>query len=139
MRISSGYGPRPAVGGGFETFSWYFFRISGVALIFLALIHLFLNHVATDVSCTSYQLIEIRYANPYWKLYDWLLLTLALLHGMNGLRVVIDDYVHSRGWRLTLQSSTAIVTLIFFLLGTITIITFHSVANPGMICPPTHF
>lgn len=139
MRISSGYGPRPAAGGGFETFSWYFFRVSGVALIFLALIHLFLNHVATDVSCTSYQLIEIRYANPYWRLYDWLLLTLALLHGMNGLRVVIDDYVHSRGWRLTLQSSTAIVTLIFFLLGTITIIMFHSVANPGTICPPTHF
>jgi succinate dehydrogenase / fumarate reductase membrane anchor subunit len=139
MRISSGYGPRPASGGGFETFSWYFFRVSGIALIFLALIHLFLNHVATDVSCTSYQLVQIRYANPFWRLYDWLLLTLALLHGMNGLRIVIDDYVHSRGWRLSLQSTTAIVTLVFFLLGTITLITFKTVPNPGQICPPTHF
>lgn len=138
MRISSGYGSRPA-GGSFETFSWYFFRISGIALIFLALIHLFLNHVATDVSCTSYQLVQIRYANPYWRLYDWLLLTLALLHGMNGLRIVIDDYVHARGWRLSLQSFLAVVTLVFFLLGTITLITFHSVPNPGAICPPTHF
>ncbi len=43
MRIASGYGPRPAGAGGFETFSWYFFRISGVALIFLALIHIFLK------------------------------------------------------------------------------------------------
>lgn len=138
MRISSGYGPRPALGG-FETFSWYFFRVSGIALIFLAIIHLFLNHVTTDVSCTSFQLVQIRYANPFWRLYDWLLLILGLLHGMNGLRVVVDDYVHGRGWRLSLQSFLALVTLVFVLLGTITLITFHSVPNPGAICPPTHF
>ena len=132
MRVSTGYGTRPS-GSGFETFSWYFFRISGVLLIFLAIIHLLLNHVTTDVSCTSYQLISIRYANPFWRLYDWLLLTLALLHGMNGLRIVIDDYVRTRGWRLTLQSAAGIVTLVFFLLGTITLITFHPV--PGSLGP----
>lgn len=137
MRISTGYGSRP-LGGGFETFSWYFFRISGIALIFLAIIHLFLNHVTTDVSCTSYQLVSIRYHNPFWRLYDWLLLTLALLHGMNGLRVVIDDYVRSRGWRLTLQSTVGLLTLVFFLLGTITLITFQPVAGslgPHCILP----
>jgi succinate dehydrogenase / fumarate reductase membrane anchor subunit len=126
MRVSAGYGSRPS-GGGFETFSWYFFRISGIVLIFLAILHLFLNHVATDVSCTSYQLVSIRYENPFWRLYDWLLLTLALLHGMNGLRVVVDDYVRTRGWRLTLQSAVGILTLVFFLLGTITLITFQPV------------
>ena len=126
MRVSAGYGSRSS-GGGFETFSWYFFRISGIVLIFLAIFHLFLNHVATDVSCTSYQLISIRYENPFWRLYDWLLLTLALLHGMNGLRVVVDDYVRTRGWRLTLQSAVGILTLVFFLLGTITLITFQPV------------
>jgi succinate dehydrogenase membrane anchor subunit len=135
MRISSGYGARPS-SGGFETFSWYFFRLSGVALIFLALIHVFLNHITTDVSCTSYQLVSIRYENPFWRVYDWLLLTLALLHGMNGLRVVIDDYVRSRGWRLTLQSTLGLLTLIFFLLGTITLVTFQAVAGShGVPCP----
>lgn len=134
MRISSGYGPRPAGAGGFETFSWYFFRISGVALIFLALIHLFLNHVSTDVSCTSYQLVSARYSSPFWRLYDWLLLTLALLHGMNGLRVVIDDYVGSRGWRLVLQSTLGLLTLTFFLLGTITLITFQASGAIGPSC-----
>ncbi len=128
MRVSTGYGSRPA-SGGFETFSWYFFRISGVALIFLAIIHLFLNHVTTDVACTSYQLIAARYHNSFWRLYDWLLLTLALLHGMNGLRVVIDDYVTARGWRLTLQSTVGVLTLAFFLLGTITLVTFQPVVG----------
>jgi succinate dehydrogenase membrane anchor subunit len=134
MRISSGYGPRPTGAGGFETFSWYFFRISGVALIFLALIHLFLNHVSTDVSCTSYQLVSARYSSPFWRLYDWLLLTLALLHGMNGLRVVIDDYVRSRGWRLVLQSTLGLLTLTFFLLGTITLVTFQVSGAIGPNC-----
>ncbi len=136
MRVSTGYGSRP-ISGGFETFSWYFFRISGIALIFLAIIHLFLNHVTTDVSCTSYQLVSIRYHNPFWRLYDWLLLTLALLHGMNGLRIVVDDYVRSRGWRLTLQSTVGLLTLVFFLLGTITLITFQPVAGSlGPHCIP---
>ena len=134
MRIPSGYGPRPAGAGGFETFSWYFFRISGVALIFLALIHILLNHVTTDVSCTSYQLVALRYTNPFWRLYDWLLLTLALLHGMNGLRVVIDDYVHPRGWRLALQSVAGLVTLTYFMLGTITLITFQATGALGPNC-----
>src|SRR5947208_15191862 len=133
MRISTGHGTRPA-GGGFETFSWYFFRVSGVALIFLAIIHLIVMHVTTDVSCTSYQFVALRYANPFWRLYDWLLLTLALLHGMNGLRIVIDDYVRTRGLRLILQSSNGLLTLVFFLLGTITLITFQAVANVGPHC-----
>jgi succinate dehydrogenase membrane anchor subunit len=136
MRIPSGYGPRPSGAGGFETFSWYFFRISGVALIFLALIHIFLNHVTTDVSCTSYQLVAMRYTNPFWRLYDWLLLTLALLHGMNGLRVVIDDYVRSRGWRLALQSVAGLVTLTYFMLGTITLVTFQAAGALGPSCLP---
>ena len=128
MRVSSGYGSRPS-GGGFETFSWYFFRISGILLIFLAIIHVFLNHVTTDVSCTSYQLIAVRYANPYWRVYDWLLLTLALLHGMNGLRVVIDDYVRSQAWRVRIESTLALITLAFFMIGTVTLITFQPVAG----------
>lgn len=129
MRISSGYGARPVGGGGLETFSWYFMRISAIGLFFLAILHLIFNHVTTDVSCTSYQLIAVRYANPYWRVYDWLLLTLALLHGMNGLRVIIDDYVRSQAWRVRIESTLALITLAFFMVGTVTLITFQPVAG----------
>jgi succinate dehydrogenase / fumarate reductase membrane anchor subunit len=128
MRISTGYGSRP-VSGGFETFTWYFMRISAIGLVFLAIIHLILNHVTVDVACTSYQQVAIRYANPYWRVYDWLLLTLALLHGMNGLRVVIDDYVQSTAWRIRLVSLLAFLTLALFMVGTVTLITFQPVAG----------
>jgi succinate dehydrogenase / fumarate reductase membrane anchor subunit len=128
LRISSGYGPRPA-GGGFETFSWYFFRISGFALIFLVLGHLYIMHVGNDVRDTTYAFIASRYSNPFWRLFDWLLLTLALTHGMNGLRVVIDDYVRNPALRLWLLGFLGVVLVIFFMLGTITLITFQPVAT----------
>lgn len=129
LRVSSGYGPRPASGGGFETFSWYFFRISGIVLIFMVIIHLIIMHVTTDVACTSYAFVAARYANPFWRLYDWVLLTLALTHGMNGLRVVIDDYARTQRTRTVLLSATGILLLVFFMLGTITLITFQPVAS----------
>ncbi len=133
MRISTGYGARPS-GGGFETFSWYFIRISGIALIFLVIIHLLIMHVTTDVACTTFQFVAARYANPLWRLFDWLLLTLALLHGMNSMRVVVDDYVRSSTWRVGILSALAVLALIFFMLGTITIITFpHMPAGPAWV------
>jgi succinate dehydrogenase / fumarate reductase membrane anchor subunit len=76
----------------------------------------------------------MRYDNPLWRLYDWLLLTLSLLHGMNGLRVVIDDYIRGRSARLTLMSVAGTLTLIFFMLGTITLITFQHAGNLGVTC-----
>ncbi len=134
MRLSTGTGPRPA-GGGFETFSWYFFRVSGVVLFFMVIIHLIIMHATNDVSCTTYQFVAVRYANPFWRLYDWVLLTLALTHGVNGLRIVIDDYVRSRGLRLTLLSAAGVLLLAFFMLGTITLITFHVPANLSSLGP----
>lgn len=133
LRVSTGFGPRPA-GGGFETFSWYYFRISGIVLIFLVVIHMLIMHVTNDVSCTTYAFVAARYAGPFWRLFDWLLLTLALTHGMNGLRVVIDDYVSSHTVRFWILALAGLVLLAFFMLGTITLITFHAAPNLGAAC-----
>ena len=62
---ASTYGATAKPHGGFELFSWYFFRISGVLLIFLALIHLAIMHVSTDVSQTVYSYVAARYSNPF--------------------------------------------------------------------------
>jgi succinate dehydrogenase / fumarate reductase membrane anchor subunit len=112
-------------GGGWETFSWWFFRVSGVGLIFLVIIHLIIMHVTNDVSATGYDFVAARYANPFWRVYDLLLLTLGLLHGLNGLRIVSDDYIHTRGIRLTVQSVLFLTAITFWLMGTMTIITFQ--------------
>ena len=119
------YGATSRPHGGFELFSWYFFRISGVILIFLVIIHLVLMHIVVDVSKTVYDYVADRYDNPFWRLYDLVLLTLALLHGLNGLRILIDDNVRSRGWRLAAQSTVWTIALVFWLMGMMTIVTFQ--------------
>ena len=136
-RIVSSYGSAAKpTSGGFETFSWYFLRISGVALIFLVIIHLVLMHVANDVSQTTYCFVAQRYANPLWRAYDLLLLTLALPHGLNGLRLVSDDYIRSHGTRLAVQSVLFLTVVFFWLMGSMTIITFQPAASAHCIIRP---
>ncbi|GHO86657.1 succinate dehydrogenase [Dictyobacter formicarum] len=136
LRISSGRGPRP-VAGGFETFSWYYFRISGALLLVLVIVHLLIMHISNDVSCTTYAFVAMRYSNVFWRVFDWLLLTVGLTHGMNGLRVVIDDYVRAPGARMWLLSISAVLLVVFFMLGTLTLITFPTVPGAtGPLCIP---
>ena len=89
---------RPA-NSNFELWSWYFFRVSGVLMLILVFGHLLMVHIINNVDVISYEFVAERWQTIGWRMYDWLLLFLAIAHGQNGLRVLIDDYVHERGWR----------------------------------------
>jgi succinate dehydrogenase / fumarate reductase membrane anchor subunit len=110
----------------FETWSWYFMRISGLALIFLALVHFSITHIIYDVADTDAAFVAARWDNPLWRAYDWTLLALGLLHGLNGLRWIIDDYVRSPAKRATVKAILYSVTGVLFAYGTLTIVTFQS-------------
>jgi succinate dehydrogenase / fumarate reductase membrane anchor subunit len=113
---------RLAVGsGGWELASWYLMRLSGILLFGLALGHWVIMHVLHGVEAIDSLFVLNRLANPIWQVYDWLLLTLALLHGWNGLRIIIDDYVHAPAWRMTLQSVVSIVIFLAFVVGSVVI------------------
>src|SRR5437773_9846157 len=74
----------------FEVWSWFFMRISGIVLMFLVLIHLFVMHiVSSGVERVNFAFVSAQWSNVGWKTFDWLMLFLALLHGANGLRIVI--------------------------------------------------
>ena len=109
---------------GFDQFVWYFFRVSGLALVVLALGHIFITHYANVPSDTTFDFVSKRWANPLWRSFDWLLLLLALWHGLLGLRLSITDYVRKPGWRLIANSATWLIAIIFTVLGTVTIISF---------------
>ena len=119
-------GQPPAAESGFELFSWFFMRISGVLLFIMALGHLIIMHVIHSVESIDDLFVAQRLGNPFWQIYDWILLTLALFHGLNGVRILIDDYVHRPGLRLLCQSLLYITALIFFVAGSMVIWTFPS-------------
>ena len=107
-----------------EAWSWLFMRVSGLALVFLALVHFALTHIVTDVADTGSGFVDERWANPLWRLFDWALLTLALFHGLNGLRWIIDDYVRSSRRRAVVKSTLYALSLSLFAYGSLTILTY---------------
>lgn len=124
-RSRAAYGAGPA---GSDQLSWYFFRLSGALLIGLALGHLFITHYLNVPSETDFDFVAERYANPLWRTFDWLLLMMALWHGLLGVRISITDYVRSAGGRLFAHSVNWSLGAIFTLLGTVTILTFDEEA-----------
>jgi len=108
----------------FETWSWYFMRVSGLALVFLALTHFSITHIINDVVETDSVFVAERWDNPLWRLFDWALLALALLHGLNGVRWIIEDYVQSPAKRALTKALVYAVSFTLFVYGTFVIVTF---------------
>ncbi|MCJ7707212.1 MAG: hypothetical protein MUO38_06285 [Anaerolineales bacterium] len=79
----------------FETRAWLFMRYSAVLLIPLVWIHIALQDVITGVHGIDLDYVALRWATLGWRVYDVALLAFAFAHGVNGLRNVLHDYVHS--------------------------------------------
>lgn len=124
MSVPRRAGRERPTGSNFELYSWYFFRVSGLLLIFLVLTHVVIMHVIYTVDQINYEFVANRWESPFWRLFSWTMLVLALLHGMNGARIAIDDYIRPRGWRMVAHSTLWTALLLFLLIGTITIVTF---------------
>jgi Succinate dehydrogenase, hydrophobic anchor subunit len=62
----------------------------------------------------------------YWRAFDWLLLALSLLHGTNGLRVVLHDNISDQTVRKLSLSALYVTSTVFFILGTYVIVAFVS-------------
>jgi succinate dehydrogenase / fumarate reductase membrane anchor subunit len=122
------YGSRVQPSGGIELFAWYFMRVSGIVLLFMALFHYAVMHVFNTSASINYQFVALRFGTPVWRAYDLVMLLLAMLHGMNGLRYVIDDYIHPKGWKLMAQTLLYFLTLVIVIFGATGILMF----NPKM-------
>ena len=108
-----------------EVWWWFFMRISGLILIFLVLVHLFVMHlVDSGVERVNFAFVAERWENVGWKTFDWVLLFLGLLHGANGLRIIIDDYIQRPGVRTAVKAATYSLTAILMIMGTAVIVTF---------------
>lgn len=127
--------PKPEASGR-ERFWWYFMRISGLALVFLALGHMFIMHVLVELTGgeIDFAFVQSRWGTPFWRIYDFALLVFAFLHGANGARVVIGDYVANRTARSLLIGILLAISGIWLVLGMAIIVFFdpnaQSVSGP---------
>ena len=100
-------------------------------LVVLAFGHVAIVHLINNVDMIDYDFVAARWQTIGWRIYDWLLLFLAIVHGQNGLRVLIDDYVRARGWRRLAHTVNWVLLGFFLALGTLTIAAFP--ATPGLL------
>jgi succinate dehydrogenase / fumarate reductase, membrane anchor subunit len=116
-----------------EKWGWIYMRVSGVVLVVLIFGHLFVNLYAGEgVRQIDFAFVAGKYASPFWQVWDVLMLWLALIHGANGMRTIVNDYVvHAIANRLTKYALTA-ATVLLILLGTLVVFTFDPCPANGL-------
>ena len=116
----------------FELWSWVFMRLSGILLLVLVFGHLFVNLVmGTGIKQIDFAFVAGKWASPFWQVWDFVMLWLALLHGGNGMRTIINDYSEkdrTRMWLTGLLYASVAITLV---VGTLTITTFDPCIDPA--------
>ena len=116
--------------GSFEMNAWLFMRISGMVLVVLVLGHLLIMNVLDGgVQRINWGFVAGRWASPFWRIWDLLMLWLAELHGTNGLRTVINDYAERPQTRFWLKMMLYASAVLVVSLGTLVIFTFDPTLN----------
>ncbi|OAN39973.1 succinate dehydrogenase hydrophobic membrane anchor subunit [Microbacterium sp. H83] len=108
-----------------EKWGWLYMRASGVVLVVLIFGHLFINlMVGEGISALDFAFIAGKFATPFWQWWDVLMLWLALIHGANGMRTIVNDYVTGPTARKVLVWALGLAAGLLILLGTLVVFTF---------------
>ncbi len=108
-----------------EKWGWMYMRISGVILVVLIFGHLFVNlMIGEGVSALNFAFVAGKFADPFWQWWDVAMLWLALIHGGNGMRTLVNDYATKAITRTILKASIMASVVILIVLGTLVVFTF---------------
>jgi succinate dehydrogenase / fumarate reductase membrane anchor subunit len=135
--------PAPQIGFSFEYLMWIFTRLSGCVLYLLALVG-FVSALVMGARTqmgvgdlmrwtffpNSYHVVNTNvpdvdpgWMNAYWNTIQMLVIFFAITHGMNGLRVVIEDYVRRPWLRIFLRGLVFLLWLFMLIVATYVILT----------------
>lgn len=119
-------------GPNWERIGWLYMRCSGVLLIILIFGHLYLNLFSGGgVHAIDFAFVAGKWASPVWQVWDGLMLWLALIHGANGMRTLVNDYARGR-MRGVLLGGILASTIVLIALGTLVITTFDPCLDPSV-------
>lgn len=108
-------------------FAWLAHRLSGLALVAYITIHVWGLRSLTDRDAFNH--LISGYHAPIFKLGEFLLLAAVLYHAMNGLRIVLIDFL---GWSPKQKK-------LFWTLGAVTVIGLVVGGYPSIHALVTHF
>jgi len=76
------------------------------------------------VKAIDFAFVAGKYATPFWQVWDLIMLWLALIHGANGMRTLVNDYATSPRLGSVLKGAIFASAAILIILGTLVIFTF---------------
>jgi len=123
-----------AGGGSYRYFTgslaYVLHRVSGIALLFYLFFHIHSITEANQADPTAYDLMIRRFQEPDFKVGELLLYAALLFHGINGMRVLLVDFV-IRGTRFhkPLFWSFAVLILALLVIGSIPLL-LHTNVKP---------
>lgn len=108
----------------FERYAYMFMRLSGIALLFLAVGHVMIQLIINDVHNLTIQFVADQWSSWGWRAYDSLLLILAVPHGYNGLRNILEDYIHNERLMRIISVVLTVFVVVTVIWSLIAIMTF---------------
>ncbi|MFM7029961.1 MAG: succinate dehydrogenase hydrophobic membrane anchor subunit [Micrococcales bacterium] len=125
--------PRKRKGTNWEKWGWMYMRISGAVLVAMIFGHLLVNMVLPEggVKAIDFAFVAMKWSNPFWQFYDCLMLWLAVIHGSNGMRTIVNDYAERDAVRKTLNILLLITAVGIIVLGTVALTTFDPCIDPA--------
>lgn len=125
--------PRSRKQANLEKYGWMYMRASGVVLIILIFGHLFTNlWVGEGIKAIDFAFVGGKWSDPFWQVWDGLMLWLALIHGTNGMRTIVNDYAERETVRKVLNVTLWVVCAALIVLGTLVIYTFDPCPANGL-------
>jgi succinate dehydrogenase / fumarate reductase membrane anchor subunit len=130
--------PAKKRGVNLEKWGWIYMRVSGVVLIVLIFTHLFVNLLVGDgVKAIDFGFVAGKWADPFWQWWDVAMLWLALIHGANGMRTIVNDYTNPGLVQRLLKWALFGAAAVLIVLGTLVVFTFDPcpAGAPGDLLP----
>ncbi len=133
----------PQPGWSFEYIMWIFTRISGLALVGLAILGMISalimgartqldlptllrwtffpnpNHVANS----NIPDVTMGWANAFWQIMQMLIVFFGVSHGCNGVRVVVEDYIGNTILRPMMRGAVFVAWLFLLIVAVFVILS----------------
>jgi succinate dehydrogenase / fumarate reductase membrane anchor subunit len=84
-----------------------------------------IQHVLNDVHNLTLEVVAAVWSSWGWKVYDMLLLAFAIPHGVNGLRAILEEYIHNQKTIKALNVVLAIFVVVTLIWAGIAIASFN--------------
>lgn len=114
-----------------QALTWCYLRLSGILMIVFVLGHLFVMHYQHAPSATGAAFVNRRWAAAVWRMFDWVLLLLALTHGVVGAHGALRERVRHPAARAVLDGIFALGAFLVASAGTAAILAGPRAVGSG--------